>query len=187
MKINLEFENAEKFFSELPKFAALIGIANEFASFTYVKKGDSTPVLNPVNVKVYRDADNIVHITSPDEATNDEAHDKIKNALENGTAFIEGQKSSKKTAETVEKPSEETEPDKNTAKEEKPAEKAATAPTEASAKDTDVRAALNVLIKSGKRDAVQTILKEFGAKNFSGLKEKDYAAVIEKAKEAANE
>ena len=51
-------------------------------------------------------------------------------------------------------------------------------------KDADVRKALNGLIKAGKRDAVKAILKSFGADNFSKLKPADYAAVLEKTKEA---
>lgn len=189
MKINLEFENADKFFSELPKFAALIGIANEFASFTYVKKGDTSPVLNPVDVKVYRDADNVVHISGASKEATDEAHDKIAKALDNGVAFVKGQQSSdEKPAESTDKASEKAEAVNSPAEEEKTETDPTETPQEASGevKDTDVRAALNKLIKGGKRDKVSEILKEFGAKNFSGLKAKDYAAVVEKAKEAAN-
>lgn len=51
-------------------------------------------------------------------------------------------------------------------------------------KDTDVRKALNRLIKAGKRDEVKAILKAFGAENFSKLKPDQYPAVLKKAKEA---
>jgi len=54
-------------------------------------------------------------------------------------------------------------------------------------KDADVRKALNGLIKAGKRDAVKAILKSFSADNFSKLKPADYAAVLEKAKEAGTD
>ncbi|MBO5917381.1 MAG: hypothetical protein J6Q14_01270 [Oscillospiraceae bacterium] len=68
-----------------------------------------------------------------------------------------------------------------------PAEAASEAhqtPAEAEPKDVDVRAALNRLIKAGKRDAVKAILNEYGADNFTKLKPADYKSVLEKAREA---
>lgn len=41
MKITLEFSNAEAFFTDLPKFAALIGHASQFAEFDHDKQGES--------------------------------------------------------------------------------------------------------------------------------------------------
>lgn len=41
MKITLEFDNAEDFYRDLPKFAALTGFSAQFANFEHVKKDDT--------------------------------------------------------------------------------------------------------------------------------------------------
>jgi hypothetical protein len=55
------------------------------------------------------------------------------------------------------------------------------APAKDAPKDTDVRKALSLLMKSGRKDDVKEILGSFGASNFSGLKPEDFQAVIDKA------
>ena len=57
----------------------------------------------------------------------------------------------------------------------------AEAPAKDAPKDTDVRKALSLLMKSGRKDDVKKILGSFGASNFSGLKPEDFQAVIDKA------
>lgn len=67
---------------------------------------------------------------------------------------------------------EESQPTENTTPPEKAVQKAT---------DADVRAALNALIKKGRRDAVKKILKSFGAANFSGLSADHYNDAIDVA------
>ena len=52
MKVTLEFENAEKFFLELPKFAKLIGYASQFATFDHVDRAKSEAILQDPAAKV---------------------------------------------------------------------------------------------------------------------------------------
>ena len=54
------------------------------------------------------------------------------------------------------------------------------APVKDAPKDTDVRKALSLLMKSGRKDDVKKILGSFGASNFSGLKPENFQAVIDK-------
>ena len=56
----------------------------------------------------------------------------------------------------------------------------AEAPAKDAPKDTDVRKALSLLMKSGRKDDVKEILGSFGASNFSGLKPENFQAVIDK-------
>lgn len=53
-------------------------------------------------------------------------------------------------------------------------------------KAEDVRAELNELAKQNGKEAVKAIFEEFGAKNFTQVKAKDYEAVLEAAKKALN-
>lgn len=171
MKVTLEFENAEKFFLELPKFAKLIGYASQFATFDHVDRAKSEAILQDPAVKV-----NAAQVPMEKPVTKVEA--ETEDAIEAPEEPPEEPKVMKKSPAKSEKPQE-------TAKA-KPQEAAKDSETP-TAKDTDVRKVFNRLIKSGKRDKVSEILKAHDAENFSGLDPKYYAAAIKAAKEALGE
>lgn len=167
MKVTLEFENAEKFFLELPKFAKLIGYASQFATFDHVDRAKSEAILQDPAAKVTA----------------------AQVSMEKPVTKVEAE-----TEDAIEAPEEPKAMKKSLAKSEKPQETAKAKPQEAAkdsetptAKDTDVREVFNRLIKSGKRDKVAEILKAHDAENFSGLDPKYYAAAIKAAKEALGE
>ena len=191
MKITLEFTNIENFFSELPRFAALMNFSDQFASFDHVKKSELVSSLEePVLPEAFRGETGGTRVAgTPEQLQKTEAPDKVAkettDMLEQRKAAAAEKKAAKKAAAAAQEAKNEPEEAKakNSApEEEKPAQKPAAAASGA-VKDTDVRKILNKLIKSGHRDEVKAILAEFGAANFSALDEKDFAAVIEKAKE----
>lgn len=191
MKITLEFTNIENFFSELPRFAALMNFSGQFASFDHVKKSELVSSLEePVLPEAFRGETGGTRVTgTPEQLQKTEAPDKVAkettDMLEKRKAAAAEKKAAKKAAAATQEAQDAPEEDKaasSTPEAEKPAQKPAAAASGA-VKDTDVRKILNKLIKSGHRDEVKAILAEFGAANFSALDEKDFAAVIEKAKE----
>lgn len=191
MKITLEFTNIENFFSELPRFAALMNFSGQFASFDHVKKSELVSNLEePVLPEAFRSETGGTRVAgTPEQLQKTEAPDKVAkettDMLEQRKAAAAEKKAAKKAAAAAQEAKNEPEEAKakNSApEEEKPAQKPTTSSSGA-VKDTDVRKMLNKLIKSGHRDDVKQILAEFGAANFSALDEKDFAAVIEKAKE----
>lgn len=191
MKITLEFTNIENFFSELPRFAALMNFSGQFASFDHVKKSELVSNLEePVLPEAFRGETGGTRVAgTTEQLQKTEAPDKVAkettDMLEQRKAAAAEKKAAKKAAAAAQEAKNEPEEAKakNSApEEEKPAQKP-TAPSSGAVKDTDVRKMLNKLIKSGHRDDVKQILAEFGAANFSALDEKDFAAVIEKAKE----
>lgn len=191
MKITLEFTNIENFFSELPRFAALMNFSGQFASLDHVKKSELVSSLEePVLPEAFRGETGGTRVTgTPEQLQKTEAPDKVAkettDMLEQRKAAAAEKKAAKKAAAAAQEAKNEPEEAKakNSApEEEKPVQKPAAAASGA-VKDTDVRKMLNKLIKSGHRDDVKQILAEFGAANFSALDEKDFAAVIEKAKE----
>lgn len=191
MKITLEFTNIENFFSELPRFAALMNFSGQFASFDHVKKSELVSNLEePVLPEAFRSETGGTRVAgTPEQLQKTEAPDKVAkettDMLEQRKAAAAEKKAAKKAAAAAQEAKNEPEEAKakNSApEEEKPAQKP-TASSSGAVKDTDVRKILNKLIKSGHRDDVKQILAEFGAANFSALDEKDFAAVIEKAKE----
>lgn len=190
MKITLEFTNIENFFSELPRFAALMNFSGQFASFDHVKKSELVSNLEePVLPEAFRSETGGTRVAgTPEQLQKTEAPDKVAkettDMLEQRKAAAAEKKAAKKAAAAAQEAKNEPEEAKakNSApEEEKPAQKP-TASSSGAVKDTDVRKMLNKLIKSGHRDEVKAILAEFGAANFSALDEKDFAAVIEKAK-----
>lgn len=191
MKITLEFTNIENFFSELPRFAALMNFSGQFASFDHVKKSELVSSLEePVLPEAFRSETGGTRVAgTTEQLQKTEAPDKVAkettDMLEQRKAAAAEKKAAKKAAAAAQEAKNEPEEAKakNSApEEEKPAQKP-TASSSGAVKDTDVRKMLNKLIKSGHRDDVKQILAEFGAANFSALDEKDFAAVIEKAKE----
>lgn len=191
MKITLEFTNIENFFSELPRFAALMNFSGQFASFDHVKKSELVSSLEePVLPEAFRGETGGTRVAgTAEQLQKTEAPDKVAkettDMLEQRKAAAAEKKAAKKAAAATQEAQDAPEEDKaagSTPKAEKPAQKPAAAASGA-VKDTDVRKMLNKLIKSGHRDEVKAILAEFGAANFSALDEKDFAAVIEKAKE----
>lgn len=193
MKITLEFTNIENFFTELPRFAALMNFSGQFASFDHVKKSELVSNLEePILPEANRGhSENTTRIAGTPEqldkvnAAGDIA-DKTVDMIDKKKKEAAAKKTAKKKAEEEAQESqdapEEDQAANSTPEEEKPAQKPAAAASGA-VKDTDVRKVLNKLIKSGHREEVKTILAEFGAPNFSKLDERHFAAVIEKAKE----
>lgn len=167
MKINLEFENARDMFEQLPRFAALISFSGQFASFTEKQGEASTKVqLNAPDLPIIEQPapeQKTVHPTN--SMTAEEAGQRIEKAYDVAEAVNALSEPAPEKAE----PTPETKP------EEKPV------------KDVDVRAALNQLIKAGKRDKVKEILSSFKADNFSGLNPDDYWLVLAMAQEALND
>lgn len=192
MKITLEFTNTENFFSELPRFAALMNFSGQFASFDHGKKSELVSSLEePVLPEAFPDQETggTRVAGTPEQLQKTEAPDKVAkettDMLEQRKAAAAEKKAAKKAAAAAQEAKNEPEEAKakNSApEEEKPAQKP-TASSSGAVKDTDVRKMLNKLIKSSHRDDVKQILAEFGAANFSALDEKDFTAVIEKAKE----
>ena len=141
MKITLEFENAEKFFKELPQFAKLIEIASHNVMLTHVPKSTTDPVI---------------------EALEKKAEEAAKAAQEPQEAPKE--KKAEDLPKEPEKPKEEAKPKADTGD-----------------LATRLRAELNKLMKSGKKDEVKALLKEFGASKFGEVKAENYEAMLKKA------
>lgn len=201
MKIVLEFDNIESFFSQLPRFAALMNFSGQFANITQKPKKNTDPNLEEPDLPVIEYPENgATRVHGTKTQTAEQAGKKIEAAYDAAAAAElaagpakddepEEAEEPEKALEASPKPQRGTKGKKSTEKapppeepSEGPQEPANDAP--ADVKDTDVRKALNKLIKSGKRDAVREILEGFGAENFSKLKPVDYAAVLKKAKEA---
>lgn len=186
MRISLEFDNMEKFFNELPRFAALVGFSGQFATFTHVKKPETVPSLDQPDLPtVTQDANGITITATASHTPEENAAAKVSNATKDALHIPRTDIGDKPftdlmAAKTTDNGSEGTEAGKDTPAEEKPA-KSTDKGAKRAVKDTDVRKALSAIIKAGKREKVAELLGEFGAENFTGLKEKDYAAVVEKA------
>lgn len=201
MKITLEFDNIESFFSQLPRFAALMNFSGQFANITQKPKKSTEPDLEEPDLPVIEHpAPGVTRVHGTKSETAEEAGKKIEAAYDAAEAaeVAAGPAKSEPAQEQAEDSEEpEAAPEappkpqrggkgKKPTEKPTPAEEPAQAPPEAAqeVKDADVRKAMNKLIKAGKRDVVKSILKEYGAENFTGLKPKDYAAVLSKAKEA---
>lgn len=190
MKITLEFDNIEKFFQELPRFAALMNLSGQFATFEHIKKSDMVSKLGEPRLPDCRKEEDYTAFTGTQEQLDNmkpaqDIVDATNKMLDQRKEKAKTEKVAKKTAEKAQEaqePPKEEQADNSTPEAEKPAQKP-TANASGAVKDTDVRKMLNKLIKGGHREEVKTILSQFGAENFSGLDEKDYAAVVEKAKE----
>ena len=198
MKIVLEFDNIESFFSQLPRFASLMNFSGQFANITQKPKTATEPTLDEPDLPVIeRPEPGVTRVHGTKTETAEEAGKKIETAYDAAAAaeVAAGPAKPEEQAEEAEAPEELTEAPpkaqrggkgKKSTEKPTPAEEPAQAPPEAAqeVKDTDVRKVMNKLIKAGKRDTVKTILSSFGAANFTALKPKDYAAVLKKAKEA---
>lgn len=191
MKITLEFTNIENFFTELPRFAALMNFSGQFASFDHVKKSELVSNLEePELPGAKKNPDGTTMFSgTPEQLEKAKEAGGIVNKTNDMLDKRKKEAAAKKAEKKAEEPAQEAQdaPDEDqaantTPEEEKPAEKPKAAASDG-VKDTDVRKILNKLIKSGHRDEVKTILAEFGAPNFSKLDEKNFAAVIAKAKE----
>lgn len=176
MKITLEFTDVEKFFVELPRFAALMSMAGKFTTYDKVKAQGLEALLQEPNLPDVSVKADGTKIAAGDPEQIEKLKDAQEKALEAAKAMT--QEPVMNPPETDEDAPEEEKPKKSTPK----AKKAAEGKTEAPVKDTDVRKMLNRMIKAGHRDDVKTILAEFGAQNFSKLEEKHYCAVIEKCR-----
>lgn len=197
MKITLEFENISDFFSQLPRFAALMNFSGQFANITQKQKTDTEAHLEAPDLPVIEHPETgVTRVHGTKTETAEQAGRKIEAAYDAAEATEAAApweaKEPADEAEAPETPEEATKkatragkgkPKQAQTPADSPAEAPQNAP-EGKVKDADVRKVLNELIKAGKRDAVKAILGEFGAANFSKLKPGDYAAVVKKAKEA---
>lgn len=139
MKITLEFDNAEKFFTELAQFAEVMGLARQHVEFNHVPKATTEPAMSVATEK-------------------------------------EPAKTSQKAQEAPQDKKTE-----NLPKEPEKAKEEAKPKADEGDLATKLRAELNKLMKSGKKDEVKALLKEFGASKFGEVKPDDYAAMLEKA------
>lgn len=157
MKITLEFENAEKFFKELPKFAALVAKLED-------------PDLPEV---VERDGTKYVRQT-PDQ----------KEKLEAAAAVSDAVKAAEKTKKK-EPAADPLAGNMNPPEKAAPAEpeKKPEAPKQEATPDiTEVRKTLHAVIKAGHRDEVKDLLAKLGAANVTSLDPGKYTEFIAEAK-----
>ncbi len=149
-------------------------ITLEFNSLTDLLK--ELPRLSHV-IETPPDSEGFIEIAAADEAEKDR---KIRV----GTAEPDAPEPGKpaQTKQTRAGAAAEAKPEKNTPK----TEDASDTPPFDEVSVTDVRAALNALLKAHRRDAAMKILASFGATGVSGLKAANYAEVVEKAKAAKN-
>lgn len=193
MKILLEFENAEKFFMELPKFAALIGFSGQFADFEHVKKPDTTSQLRtPELPKISVNADGSHTLTGTDSQIGKVA----KAAVEAGVAKTEQKKvpenpqntqnaaDGESSSDTVKASAPEKTPEKPAPQEAMP--KPVDPPKDAP-KITDVRKVLHAQIKAGHRDEMKSLLNKLGAKSVSTLDPDKFADFIAEANKIGGE
>lgn len=170
MKIILEFDSSKEYFEQLPRFAALMNFSGQFADFKPKQDDAETQIDDPDLPRIERAQDKLkVHADSVKSKTKEEVGDLISKAYDTAEAMGATQ------------PEQAAEPEPEAPNQEKPPkqEKAA----KPAVKDTEVRKAMNELIKAGKRDKVKEILSEYGAENFTGLKPEHYADVLAKTKE----
>lgn len=195
MKIVLEFENISDFFSQLPRFAALMNFSGQFANITKKPKDGTEPILEEPDLPAIEYPDEgVTRVHGTKTETAEQAGKKIEaaydaaaaNEVAAGPAKVDDAEAPDAPQEAPQKPTKGGKGKKPT-KAAAPEDDSAEAPSEApggEVKDTDVRAVLNRLIKAGKRNEVKAILKSFGAENFSKLTANQYPAVLAKAKEA---
>lgn len=162
MKITLEFENAEKFVTELPRFAELMGFAGQFASFTHVSKPSTEPVLDAPDLPNVEKTNDARKVTGTPEQL-----EKISSAIKKEKT----KEAPTSEAKPAQKAPEKKQPDKSEDKEEKHVSGSANAATPA-LKETDVRKKCNALIQTGHRDDLKALLRGFEAENFSALAKK---------------
>lgn len=143
-------------------------ITLEFNSLSDLLK--ELPRLSRV-IETPEDSEGFVEIATADEAERDRK-------LKIGSAKSDTEP--EEHVQTKQMPAEK--PSKPKAEKNKPKAEEADEPPFDVVSATEVRAALNELMKASRRDAVKAILSSFGADNFSGLKAADYGATLDKAK-----
>lgn len=150
MKITLEFNNVEAFFTDLPKFAALIGHAGQFAEFDHVGQGDGLKAPELPTVSRTEAGFRV-------EGTKTQ-HKKVEAADKVARATNEAQEPAEARAPEKSAPVEET------------ASAAPAATPEADAIDaTTLRGALMKLTRKGYKSDVRRIFDKFGAADFPAL------------------
>ena len=182
MKISLEFENAEKFFMELPKFAALIGFSGQFADFEHVKKPDTTSQLRtPELPKISVNADGSHTLTGTDSQIGKVAKAAVEAGLaRTGTEKVPESPQNTQNAVTGESSA-------DTVK----ASAARTEVADVIPKPVDppkdnpdiaaVRRVLHAKIKAGHKDEMKALLSRLGAENVSSLNPDKFAEFIVEA------
>lgn len=178
MKFSIEFTSMRDFLTSFPKLATLIsGDGSPEERFAAALAGE----LEPMTIKV-TPTDGKPLTDSEKEGVKDaiaEALTKTRGVLPAEPAQKPAEKAAPKPTASTDKPKKEKAAE-STPEPKKPAQGATG--SEEKVSGADVRAAFNNLLKNDRRDAVKKILKRFGAANFSGLAEKDYAAAIEASK-----
>lgn len=162
MKITLEFDNAEDFYRDLPKFAALTGFSAQFANFEHVKKDDTKAQLKDPELPevVKKDGAKFVKGTKEQRA-------KVDVAQTTSDAIDNAEKAKAKADPAPDSPKAE--------------------PKEAPKEDVPdiaaVRKVLHTVIKAGHKDEMKALLSELGASNVTSLDPSKYVEFITKAKE----
>lgn len=172
MKITLEFDSPKEYFEQLPRFAALMNFSGQFADFKAKPQGDAdAQIEDPDLPRIERTPDKLtVHTDSVKGKTKEEVGDLINKAYDTAEAM----------GATAQPEQQKAEPTQNAAP---PKQEDAQKPDKPAVKDTDVRKALSLLIKSGKRDKVKEILESYGAESFTALKPEHYGEVLDKVNE----
>lgn len=157
MRITLEFGNAEKFFTELPKFGKVIELASQYVDFQHVDKDG-----RDINIM-------------PKEASAAVAPQDVAAPVTPAA-----------TSAPVAPPAEEKKAPENTKSEisegkEKPAE-IMPKPVEGDAVDIAAcRKVLHAKIKAGYRDEMKALLAKLGAENVSTLNPEKYSEFVSEA------
>lgn len=173
MKITLEFNNAEEFYNDLPKFAALTGFSGQFAHFTRGKKGDTAPKLEEPDLPEIFEKDDQKYVRITKEQRDKlSAAGEVVRAMTDAKLAKEGQPHEgqsgptdpdpkKAPIEAMNPPEGATKPEPKP--EEKPAEKAA------EISEAEVKKALTWLARKDHKDDVRSILNAAGVRNFPEL------------------
>lgn len=154
MKITLEFNNVEAFFTDLPKFAALIGHAGQFAEFDHVGQGDGLKAPKLPTVSKTEDGFRVEGTKTQLEKV--EAADKVARATNEATG---------KAQEPAEAPT----PEKSAPVEETASAAPAVKPAADAIDATTLRGALMKLTRKGHKSDVRRIFDKFGAADFPAL------------------
>lgn len=180
MKINLEFNNTEEFFDQLPKFAALINFSGQFANITKGPKLDVEMRLDAPNLPEIDHLPDRKRVNASDTVNGKAAAEAVEKAFAEAEAMGAAKPSKVKPEDRI-KPSDEPEAEAEQDAEQEPTPAPGAKPATVDA--PTVRKALNELIKAGKREKIKKILGKYGAERFTELAAEHYAEVLEKVAE----
>lgn len=174
MKISIEFENAEKFFTELPKFASLIGFSGGFANFTHVKKSDLIANLEDPDLPKILEGEDGARILRGTE----EQIGKVRKASNAASKREEPEPPEATPGEATEAA------DKGQggeAENPKAGKETASEPPKGTPDIADVRKVLHTAIKAGHKDEMKALLGKLGAQSVSILDPSKFTEFITEA------